>query len=69
MKKIIDSLMNSAKKYTVFDFAVLKITLVFLGIILGAYFSKFFLSYILIIWVIFIVLYIIIMYKTFRKDK
>ncbi len=67
MKNFIDRVMRSARKYTVWDFACLKMTLFSLGILLGAYFADFFLAYTSIIWPIFIVSYIWIMYKTFFK--
>jgi len=67
MKKLINRALNSTKNYTVFDFGILKITLVSVGILLGAYFSKFFLSNILLVWIIFIISYVVIMYKTFKK--
>lgn len=67
MKKFIQRALKAASKYTVMDFAFFKITLIFLGILLGAYFSEFFLSHTVFVWVVFIVSYIWIMYRTFVK--
>ena len=67
MKKLINRVLDSTKNYNVFDFGILKITLISAGILLGAYFSKFFLSNIALVWIIFIISYVIIMYKTFKK--
>jgi small multidrug resistance family-3 protein len=69
MKKLIAKILDAAKKYNVWDYAWLKITLCSFGILLGAYFSRFFLKYILVIWGIFIISYVWIMYKTFIKYK
>jgi hypothetical protein len=67
MEKLINSALNAAKKYTVWDYGCLKITLISFGILLGAYFSKFFLSYILLFWIIFIASFVWIIYRTFIK--
>lgn len=64
MKNLINDLMQRTKRYNLWDFSALKITLVSFGIILGAYFSKFFLDKISIVWVIFGVTYLFILYKT-----
>lgn len=69
MKKLIDKLMASAKKYNLWDYGWLKIALCSFGVLLGAYFSQFFLKYIFIVWGIFIISYVWIMYKTFIKYK
>jgi len=67
LKKLINRALDSTKNYNVFDFGILKITLISAGILLGAYFSEFFLSNIALVWIIFIISYVIIMYKTFKK--
>ena len=67
MRNLIDRLLKAARKYTIMDYAFFKITLASFGIILGAYFSSFFLSHINIIWVIFIVSYLWIGYRTLVK--
>ncbi len=65
MKRFIEKTMNNAKRYTLFDYTVLKITLVSAGILLGTYFSEYFSSNILAIWMLFIITYIIMLYRTF----
>lgn len=67
MNEFIQRLMKAARKLTVTDFACLKICLLSLGILLGAYFAQFFLSHTFFLWVIFIASYIWIMYRTFVK--
>ena len=66
MRNFLNRLLESARKYTIMDYACLKITLISLGILIGAYFSKFFLSYTSLLWIIFIVSYITIIYKTIK---
>ena len=65
MRDFITSAMQATKKYTVLDFALLKICLVTIGILLGVYFTVFFAKYILTVWVAAIASYVWIMYKTF----
>ena len=65
MRDFINSVMQATKKYTVLDFALLKICLVTIGILLGVYFIVFLAKYILFVWVAAIVSYVWIMYKTF----
>jgi len=69
MKKFIGNILNSTKKYNIWDYTWLKICLFSLGIIFGVYFTTFFTSCISIIWAIFIISYLWIMYKTFVKYK
>ena len=67
MSAFIQKALNAARKYTVMDYACLKITLLSFGILLGAYFAQFFLSYTSFLWVVFIVSFLWIMYRTFIK--
>lgn len=69
MKNLINKLLGAAKKYTVLDYSLLKLTLISLGILIGTYFSNFLSNHTLIIWIIFLVSYIGIMYRTFIKHK
>ncbi len=64
MKNFINNMLQRTRKYNLWDFLALKITLVSFGIIFGVYFSKFFLDNIAIVWIIFVVTYLFIMYKT-----
>ena len=67
MKKLIDYLMCQVRKWSVWDFGVFKITLALIGIILGSYFSAFFMNYIGIVWALFAIGFILTMIATFRK--
>ncbi len=67
MQKWMREIFKSTKQYTMWDFSVLKICLVSIGILLGIYFSNFFVSYIFAVWLIAIGSYVMIMYKTFVK--
>ena len=64
MKKFIDNMLQRTRKYTLWDFGALKVALVAVGVLFGAYFSKFFLDNIVIVWIIFVVTYLLIMFKT-----
>lgn len=67
MRKLIKRALNSAKEYSVLDFGILKVSLICLGILLGAYFSDFFLSRILFVWILYLGTFALILYKTFIK--
>ncbi len=67
MKALLERLLDAGHKYTVLDFGCLKCTLLFCGILVGAYFSDFFLKHILFPWIVFILSYLWIMYRTFFK--
>ncbi len=65
MRVFIGRIMRATKKYTTLDFALLKIGLIAIGILLGVYFSGFLGKYIAIVWVAAIISYIWIMFVTF----
>ncbi|MDD4600735.1 hypothetical protein SDC9_20903 [bioreactor metagenome] len=65
MKKLINKALQSAKMYTLWDYACLKITLLSIGILIGTYFADFFLSHTLLLWITFLVSYFYIMFRTF----
>ena len=65
MRRYIEYAMGAARKYTVWDFAWLKVTLITLGILLGTYFADFFLHYTSVLWIIFAASYLFILYRTF----
>lgn len=67
MKSLLDKLLGATKKYTILDYSCLKLSLISLGILIGTYFSNFFLNYTSLLWIIFIVSYIGIIYRTFIK--
>lgn len=65
MKKFIDRSLIAARKYTIIDFAFLKITLFSAGVLVGTYYASFLLSYTLLLWGVFILSWLWIMYRTF----
>jgi hypothetical protein len=67
--KLVSKMLNAAKKYNAWDYTWFKLTLCSLGILLGAYFSEFFLKYISIVWAVFIITYLWVIYKTLIKYK
>ncbi|KAF1084000.1 hypothetical protein SPSYN_02912 [Sporotomaculum syntrophicum] len=66
MKKLIDRLLNAARKYNVFDFACFKIALFSCGILVGGYFPQLFIKFSPIIWLIFVTTYAWVIYKTIK---
>ena len=67
MPTFIPQAMQAVKKYTITDFAGLKIALIIAGILLGAYGHQFFLKHTLFLWLFFLASYLWIMYRTFIK--
>jgi small multidrug resistance family-3 protein len=69
MSNIIRNLVHAAHRFTGADFAVFKICLLAIGILLGAYFSSFFLKYISAIWIVAILTWLILMIQIVRYYK
>ncbi len=69
MSNVIQRLVNAAHRFTAVDFAVFKICLITIGILLGAYFNSFFLSYIPVIWIIAILSWVLLMVQTVRHYR
>jgi hypothetical protein len=67
MKGFFDRALNAANSFGFWDYVWLKLSLIFCGIILGAYLSQFFIQYMTIVWAIFAVTFLWIIYKTFFK--
>ncbi|MDD4159489.1 MAG: hypothetical protein PHO18_00915 [Synergistaceae bacterium] len=67
MFDFIDRMIKAANKYTFWDYFFLKTSIMFLGILVGTYFSSFFIEHTLFLWIVFLVSYIYIMYRTFFK--
>ena len=67
MKKFIARILKKAQRYTLWDFACLKLCLITLGIALGAYFSSFFMHWFFVICCIFALSWLRIMWRTFVK--
>ncbi len=69
MSNVIKNLVNAARHFTATDFAVFKICLLTIGILLGAYFSTFFLNYITIVWVVAVLTWLILIIQVVRYFK
>ena len=69
MRKFVDQIMAAVKEYSFLDYVWFKTELIFLGIILGTYFSSFFSDYIIFVWIIFILSLILTIYRTLTKIK
>ncbi|HCP15535.1 MAG TPA: hypothetical protein DIT32_07230 [Peptococcaceae bacterium] len=67
MVTFIQKALKSTQRYTIMDYAFLKIALLSVGILLGAYFADFFLNYTTLIWGIYLASFLWILYKTFFK--
>lgn len=66
MRIFLNRLLDAAKKYTIVDYGCFKIALISLGILIGTYFSKFFLDHTSLLWIIFIASYFVLIYKTIK---
>lgn len=67
MKKFLTKILKRAQRYTLWDFACLKLCLLALGIALGAYFSAFFMQWLFVVCTIFVLSWLWIMWRTFGK--
>jgi len=67
VRNFINKALGAARKYSVWDYGVLKICLFSLGILIAAAFPAFVLGNMIVIGVIFVVTYIWLLYKTFFK--
>lgn len=61
----IERIIKAANRYTFWDYFFLKTAVLFFGILIGTYFSSFFIDHTLFMWVVFLVAYVYIMYRTF----
>ncbi|MFA6807661.1 MAG: hypothetical protein WCR27_01585 [Eubacteriales bacterium] len=69
MLTLVKRMLKAAKEYTLFDFACIKVALLSFGLLIGAYFSKFFLNHTFFLWVAFILTYLWVLYRTFFKTR
>ncbi len=70
MKKIcslFDNIFNQISNFRFFEWGVIKICLIVLGILVGTYFYKFFLENIKIVWTIFLIFFAFSIYFVFVK--
>lgn len=66
MRNIIKIAMNSLRKFTVVDLSIFKIYLFAVGVLFGAYFSRFFLQHISIVWIIAVTALVIVLIELIR---
>jgi hypothetical protein len=64
MNGIIKNLMNAARHFSVMDFAAMKLYLLCFGILLGSYFSDFFLEHIGLVWIVLILALVALILRT-----
>lgn len=64
MRKWFNSLLLATRKYTIWDFGFLKLSLFSLGLLLGIYFAQILGQYVTYVWALFVFSYIWIIYKT-----
>lgn len=67
MSGFIQRALKATRKYNITDYACLKITLLAFGILLGTYFTNYFLTHTFLLWVVFILSFLWITYRTFIK--
>ena len=65
MKKFINKALEAARKYTIWDWGLLKICLFSLGLLIGLYFAQSLGPYATFVWAFFVFSYVWIAYKTF----
>lgn len=66
MCNFIKNSLDLVRKFTAVDFGVLKIYLISIGVLLGVYFSAFFVKYISVVWIIAAITFIIILVRLAR---
>lgn len=69
MIQLINQLLSAARGFTVGDFFTLKMLLCCTGILLGMYFSDFFLNYKTIVWIATIILWVIMLIRILTALK
>jgi small multidrug resistance family-3 protein len=65
VKEFISSMLDASRRYNVLDYTFLKLSLMAMGIILGVYFTEFFVRFIPAVWAVAVIGLIWVMYKTF----
>lgn len=69
MASFVKKLVDAAHRFTAFDFAVFKLTLLSAGILLGAYFSPFFLQNITVVWIVGGLCWVLLMLQVFTNYR
>lgn len=62
-------MLDAARRFTGFDFAIFKICLLSIGILLGTYFANFFQSWIVIVWIVAVLTIVILWITTLRNMR
>lgn len=66
MKKLMVILMGAVKHYTPADFAIFKIFMISIGVLLGLYFAQFIMEYVFYVWVVAVVGLIVVVGQLIR---
>lgn len=69
MSNIIKNLTNAARHFSSADFAVFKICLLSIGVLLGVYFFGFFLRHLLVVWGIAVITWLFLMFRIIHYFK
>ncbi len=67
MKRFIENMQRAANGFTVVDYAFFKIYILFVGVLLGAYFASFWIAYINIAWIVAILAGVFTVSRLFRN--
>lgn len=69
MANVFKKLVDAAHRFTAYDFTIFKLTLLSAGILLGAYFSRFFLENITIVWIVGLLCWVVLMWRLLGKYR
>ncbi len=67
MANFISRMLDVAHRFTAFDFAIFKLCLLSIGILLGTYFWDFFLRFLTEVWIIAVIALIYLLVQTFSN--
>jgi len=65
VKEFISSMLDASRRYNLLDYTFFKLSLMAMGIILGVYFTEFFVRFISAVWAVAVIGLIWVVYKTF----
>lgn len=69
MFKLVEIILNAAKKYNIIDYGFFKFLMISFGILLGVYYTEIMLNFISLIWIVFIVSAFWMIYKIYIYTK
>ena len=69
MTGFVYKLMDKARNFSMFDFAIFKTTLLSAGILIGTYLASYIMSIIWLLWIIFVVSYLYMIYISFFRPQ